>query len=222
MDIKEICKRLLLREPKPDEGYSLTEIEEAERRLGKELPKPLRDFYLMIGKNDLFANAFSRFVRPKSLSEEDGKLIFLEENQSVVYWAVSENGAVYSSENRGGGNWYDEKTDIDTFMKASLYNQCIMADESFHEDYETGFLYSGMLSAIELRDKSLGRKLKTFLDSAWTVVARANDLIVYEKADALMTINLTAKGDAIGEAFCCFRDEREFDDICESFRFFQI
>jgi hypothetical protein len=68
-------------------GYSLAAIEAAESRLGGNLPKALRDYYLSAGRHDI-NRVHNRLVELQALCVERRHLVFMEENQGVVYWGV--------------------------------------------------------------------------------------------------------------------------------------
>ncbi|HEX4610862.1 MAG TPA: hypothetical protein VH092_21915 [Urbifossiella sp.] len=68
-------------------GYSLRAVEAAEGRLGFGIPEALRDYYLSVGRHAL-NRVHNRLWPPDALEVSRGRLVFLEENQSVVYWGV--------------------------------------------------------------------------------------------------------------------------------------
>lgn len=68
-------------------GYPLRAIEAAETRLGITIPAALRDYYLSVGRHEL-NRVHNRLWPPDELEVLRGRLVFLEENQSVIYWGV--------------------------------------------------------------------------------------------------------------------------------------
>ena len=68
-------------------GYPLRAIEAAEARLGFAIPEALRDYYLSVGRHEL-NRVHNRLWSPDDLEVSHGRLVFLEENQCVVYWGV--------------------------------------------------------------------------------------------------------------------------------------
>jgi len=68
-------------------GYSLRTVESAETRLGFGIPEALRDYYLSVAKHEL-NQVHNRLWLPENLAVAQGRLVFLEENQCVVYWGV--------------------------------------------------------------------------------------------------------------------------------------
>ena len=78
-------------------GYPLKEragtptktIIDAENRLGVEIPRPLRDYYLVAGRERRFNQCLNRFLSPVDWLIDNKRLLFLEENQTVLWWGVS-------------------------------------------------------------------------------------------------------------------------------------
>jgi hypothetical protein len=71
----------------PSHGYPPATIQAAETRLGVKLPRPLRDYYLSVGRHKL-NQAHNRLLPPPHLHVSRGRLVFMEENQGVYYWGV--------------------------------------------------------------------------------------------------------------------------------------
>jgi len=71
----------------PRHGYPLRAIEAAEVRLGVNLPAPLREYYLSVGRHKI-NSAHNRLLPPDALEVSQGRLVFMEENQCVVFWGV--------------------------------------------------------------------------------------------------------------------------------------
>ena len=68
-------------------GYPLRMVEAAEARLRMSIPEALRDYYLSVGRHELNC-VHNRLWSPTDLEVCQGRLVFLEENQCVVYWGV--------------------------------------------------------------------------------------------------------------------------------------
>jgi hypothetical protein len=78
------CPRTLDRPLLPGHGYPLQTIQKAEQRLGVRLPQALRDYYLKVGWHRL-NRIHNRRLSPKNIFVDNGCLVFMEENQVVVY-----------------------------------------------------------------------------------------------------------------------------------------
>ncbi len=109
-------------------GYSLRAIEQAETRLGRPLPGPLRDYYLSVGRHK-FNQAQHRLLAPDALFVAQGRLVFMEENQSVVYWGVRQRSSakdptVFQTVDPDDEVWYAESP-CSQFMSGMLCWQAI-------------------------------------------------------------------------------------------------
>ena len=70
------------------DGASRRSIEAAEKRLGVAAPNCLMDYFETAGRETRFNACYNRLL-PCSEWFVDGKrLVFMEENQAVVYWGV--------------------------------------------------------------------------------------------------------------------------------------
>ncbi len=65
------------------------QVNRAENRLAIRLPKALRDYYLVAGREKILNHSFNRLYSPSEWELHSGKLIFMEENQTVVVWGIS-------------------------------------------------------------------------------------------------------------------------------------
>src|SRR5262245_12961765 len=78
-------------------GYPLTsraetpvdELAAAESRLDIRIPAAMRDYFLVAGRERRFNTSHNRILPPKSWRIDKKNLLFMEENQNVVWWAVS-------------------------------------------------------------------------------------------------------------------------------------
>ena len=72
------------------DGYSATELDAAEQRLGLKLPLALREWYQLTGLREDIVAPQNFLVSPVELeiSEENGLLVFHSENQQVVEWGI--------------------------------------------------------------------------------------------------------------------------------------
>ncbi len=78
-------------------GYPLTErtalspdaLDAAGERLGVKVPAALRDYYLVAGRERRFNTSLNRLLSTSDWTIDKKRLIFMEENQSVVCWGVS-------------------------------------------------------------------------------------------------------------------------------------
>jgi hypothetical protein len=73
---------------KPSAGVTEKQIAAAEKRLGVRVPAALREFYLVAGKERRFNHCHNRLLGPERWAVDRGRLMFMEENQSVLWWGV--------------------------------------------------------------------------------------------------------------------------------------
>jgi hypothetical protein len=93
---------------------------------GLVLPKALRDYYLVAGNEETLNHSFNRLLAPENVFVESGRIVFMEENQGVVYWGIkpdgSENPTVEQGINIEGKpiEWHSEDTDCAEFLEVML------------------------------------------------------------------------------------------------------
>lgn len=90
-----------------EEACSDEEISSAESRLGIKLPVSLKEFYSIAGREKRINKLHNRLLSPEKLFIDAGRVVFLEENQSVVFWGIAANevmvadAPVFQGVNRG-------------------------------------------------------------------------------------------------------------------------
>ena len=105
--------RYLERKRVAADGIPELELRKAETKLGVQLPRSLRTLYLAIGAVRQLCSIHNVILGPKGLIIEDGYLLFMEENQSVVSWGMKvsslaiDNPRVWQR-NNSSGVWYPE------------------------------------------------------------------------------------------------------------------
>ena len=72
----------------PKHAVPARQLNVAEKRLRIKLPKALREYYLAAGRERRLNHAFNRLLAPSEWELHGDKLVFCEENQCVVVWAV--------------------------------------------------------------------------------------------------------------------------------------
>lgn len=84
----EVAVEYLLGSLPPHCGLAEAKLAAAEEQFGVRLPLALRDYYLAVGNLHVLNDAHDHLLAPKDWFLDAGKLVFLVENQAVVYWAV--------------------------------------------------------------------------------------------------------------------------------------
>lgn len=109
-------------------GCSSGAVERAEARLGIRLPGPLRDYYLTAGGHKI-NQAHNRLWPPGALEISQGRLVFMEENQEVVFWGIRRRSeaadpVVYQTTDLEDGEWVAESA-CSQFLPAMLCWQAV-------------------------------------------------------------------------------------------------
>ena len=111
-------------------GIPEADIEAWEARHGVQLPGPLRAYLAEVG-NMAFNRAHNRLYTLDELVIEGDKLIFMEENQNVVQWAVdmrdlSEEALVFQrARGEADDMWYPEELECAAFLELMIYWQTV-------------------------------------------------------------------------------------------------
>jgi hypothetical protein len=167
--IREIAEKLLGRSLTNYDGFDVETIENAETKLGQSIPAILKEFYITVGKLDIFMSSFQRFIKPEDLFYEDGKLVFLEENQNVCYWGVNiTDTLVYQTQNIDNAVWYSEEILLSDFLQMIMYGQCA----------EGGYPFSGAI--YDMDQDELTEFIEEITTKDWQKVVDHNNWIIYE------------------------------------------
>jgi hypothetical protein len=107
------------------DGVAESRLRRAEKRLGTTLPSAVREFYSVAGAARE-TREHNRLYLPEDLVIEEGRLIFMEENQAVVDWAVSVGSRpkadpeVWQRVNEDDAPWYSEGMTFAEFIIKNL------------------------------------------------------------------------------------------------------
>jgi hypothetical protein len=190
----------LARRVTPADGQPESSISDAEARLGLRLPAVLRQYYLLAGRFDRFNRAHNRLLRPEEWSVADGKLVFLEENQRVVFWGVTAGASpdddppVYQGPNVRGRptEWHFEHEHCSEFLLVMLHLQAVWGGYEF-------------LGAADITSE----RLKEFL-TGWTPAGRWNEVLAFSRDGGAACV-LEGKGST--QLYIGGRTEGDFDTI---------
>jgi len=75
-------------ELRTEDQCARADIEDAERRLGVNIPVSLKDYYLFSGREKRINQFQNRLLPPEKWFTDSSHLVFMEENQCVVYWGI--------------------------------------------------------------------------------------------------------------------------------------
>jgi hypothetical protein len=183
-----------------DDGQSETSISDAEARLGMRLPVVLREYYLLAGRFDRFNRVHNQLLRPEGWFVDGGKLVFLEENQGVVFWGVEsgtspdDDPPVYQGPNVRGRptEWYLEHERCSEFLLVTLHLQVVWGGYEF-------------LGGSEITSEALGKFL-----TGWTRAGRVKELLAFSREGGAACV-LEGKGSS--QLYVGGRTEQEFEVI---------
>jgi hypothetical protein len=157
-------------------GYPLTRrdsvpetaIRAAERRLGIRVPRVLRDYYAIAGRERRFAVSHNRVLLPREWIVDKNRLVFMDENQAVVRWGASlrnpraADPPVSQGVNGDSISWYPEHRRCSVFLAVMLCYNAVNG----------GFRFCGK---TEIADHAGYR----FEKRGWTFYGEVNSLRAY-------------------------------------------
>ena len=114
---------LLGRPLRPEDGVPEAELAAACHSLGWPVPPALHDFYAAVGRHAGLMDGFQRFAPLQDWECLDGKLLFLEENQAVCWWAADAQQRVWQTADLDAPDWHEEPAALDGFLHAIAYYQ---------------------------------------------------------------------------------------------------
>jgi len=158
---------------------SAVQLTKAENNLGIRLPQALRHYLLVAGREKILNHSFNRLLSPSEWEIHSGKLIFMEENQTVVVWGVSiakkptQNPMVFQCQLVTGelGKWYSEETRCSDFLKFMIHLQAAYGGGMpFRASAPTAHNYSAKLG------------------SPWSFGGEVNGMRAYNRENAALCI----------------------------------
>jgi hypothetical protein len=166
-------------------GHPLTErtalsskvLAAAQKRLGVRIPAALRDYYLLAGRERRFNACHDRLLAPAEWSVDKKRLIFMEENQKVVWWGVStrnpdsDDPPVSQGVNDEPITWHPEHRKCSVFLAVMLHYQAVSG----------GFRYCGRANAP---DQSSYR----FDENGWIYYGEVNSLLAYSRSNQVVCL----------------------------------
>ncbi len=193
--LTDAAQNLLSRSLLKSEGLLPATIATAEERMGIDLPVPLHELYQLVGNQPLFMQGFQQIYKPDELLLQDGKLIFMEENQGVCYWAIGtdfNNLAVYQCTDLNEGEWYEEEIALEAFLVITLYYQFLQVNSHRQR----------VISLTHLQGKQQKQQFIDDYCKGLTKIADHNGLVIYDHPQKLIWYYRT-------------ENEGPFEEICE-------
>ena len=112
-------------------GYPEKRVTDAERRMERQLPHLLREFYLITGERKDINSAYNRLLPPESLYLSGDVLVFYEENQAACLWGVdvrdpdNENPAILRKDSVASPAWEHDFDHLYQFLISMLFMQAV-------------------------------------------------------------------------------------------------
>ncbi|MCE9528478.1 MAG: hypothetical protein K8R36_20740 [Planctomycetales bacterium] len=122
---------------KPSHALPASVISKAEKRLGIKVCPALRDYYLVAGRERRFNQCHNHLLPPTEWRLEKKLLLFLEENQWVVFWGVpianpqTKDPPVYTAVNDEPLVWHREHTRTSGFLAHMLHYHAVSGGMPF-------------------------------------------------------------------------------------------
>ncbi|MBK8271282.1 MAG: hypothetical protein IPK83_24370 [Planctomycetes bacterium] len=150
-------------------------IKAAEKKLGVRFPSVLLDYYRVAGNETSFNHCFQRLLSPKECFVDQGRLVFMEENQEVVYWGVpasaklQDDPPVELGVNGDTVEWYPEADRCSLFLHVMLCYQ--------------GAFGGAMQNCATAKVKA---SFERSLDSSWRLVGEVNKMRAFVRQGQAM------------------------------------
>jgi hypothetical protein len=148
----------------------------AARSLGIAIPRALRDYYSVAGREKRLNRSFNRLLSIGEWHIDSNRLIFMEGNQGEMLWGVSvgkpktDDPPVYQSVSGDELQWFRDSPRCSTFLAVILHYQAVSG----------GFKHCAMSSPPE----GFKRRLK----SGWRCYGTVNRLAAYSRQNQVVCV----------------------------------
>jgi hypothetical protein len=157
-----------------EDACSNADVEDAENRLEIRLPESLKAYYLVAGREKRINQFHNRLLLPEKLFIDSGRVVFLEENQWVVFWGVpavqeiQRDAGVFQGVNRHdeGIEWHPEHDSCFTFLNVMAVWHASCGGAAAH-------------TAVGYVDESTTRAT---LDAQWRFLGEVNAMRAYTQS----------------------------------------
>ena len=117
-------------------GCTKAELAKVEKSLGIKIPAALRAYALVAGRERRFNRSFQQWLPPAKWTVDRKRLVFMDENQSVVNWGVSLTGpdpVVWQRINDDESPWQRECRRCSEFIAVILHYNAVGGGLEFIE-----------------------------------------------------------------------------------------
>ena len=120
---RSFISKYLHRDWGTEDGINNNNILIHESKLGITFPTALRELYLTMGHTRQLLSVHNKVFPPEDVEVENGYVIFMEENQSVVTWGIrldeiEENNPIIWQRNNTENLWYSEEKTLTELLKS--------------------------------------------------------------------------------------------------------
>jgi hypothetical protein len=157
-----------------EDACAIADIEDVERRLAIKLPESLRQYYLVAGREKRINQFHNRLLLPEKVFLDSRNVVFMEENQRVVFWGVpalqevKPDASVFQGVNRReeGIEWHPEHDSCFTFLNVMAVWHASFGGAAAH-------------TAVGYVDESTTRET---LDEQWKLLGEVNAMRAYTQS----------------------------------------
>ena len=173
-------------------GYSENEIVEVEKKLKIKFPKTLKEYYHILGKNKVVNESFNRLLKINGkigFTNYNNYLVFYEENQGVVYWAISKeemennNPKVHGNydPNNKLDDWFIDSETMEGFLLSMAYWNGVLGGLKYNTNYsKDNKIKSSIIKKIENGWNEIkgitNQQLRFFENDGREIIALTTDL----------------------------------------------
>lgn len=145
------------------------------KRLGTKIPAALRDYYCVAGRERRFNICHDRLLAPKEWRIDQRRLVFMEENQSAVWWGISTRSrssdpTVWQGVNQEPIQWNREHPRCSEFLAIMLHYQAVMG----------GLRFRGSATVPNISHLRL--------DHSWTYYGESNEMRAYSRPNQVVCL----------------------------------
>jgi len=154
----------------PHAGTSPKTLAAAQKRLGVKAPAALADYYLVAGGERRLNTCLNRLLPPQQWWIDKQRLIFMEENQAVLWWGVSVRNPASVDPPISQGLNDDPVTWVPEHRKCSVFLAVMLHWHAVND----GLPFCGQADAPDETDYR-------FEQHGWTCYVQVNSLTAYSR-----------------------------------------
>ena len=147
-------------------GYSENDIMKEEDKQKIKIPKMLREYYLLLGKNKILNETHNRLLKLNKETgfSDDSYYVFYEENQATVYWGINKNDLEKDNPKVYGN--YDAKNLTEEWFIDSETMEGFLLTMAYWNGVLGGLKYTANYS----NDNGIKKKIIENIEKSWTEI----------------------------------------------------